>query len=271
MRDYAATQHAAGRTIGFVPTMGALHAGHMALVDEARSRCDTVVLSLFVNPTQFNVAADFEAYPRTPESDLDAARLAGVDAVYAPTARNMYPAGHDTTVHVERTAAPLEGAGRPGHFDGVATIVTKLFNAVRPDVAVFGMKDYQQLAVVRRMTTDLDFGTEIVGLATVRQPDGLALSSRNARLDADQRSAAPIIYSALCAVRDAHARGSRTSGQLADVFREIISREPLARVEYVSVSDQTTLEEMQGDVDQAVVSCAVWFGDVRLIDNILIP
>ena len=251
--------------------MGALHRGHTALVDAVRDRCDTVVLSIFVNPTQFNVAADFENYPRTLEADLDIARAAGVDAVYLPAASDMYREGHDTIVHVERTSAPLEGAGRPGHFDGVATVVTKLFNAVRPDVAAFGMKDYQQLAVVTRMAADLDTGVQILPVPTVREPDGLALSSRNSRLDASQRAAAAVVHVALRSVTDAFTSGSTEAAVLRDVFVRVIGGEPLARLEYVSISDESTLADLAVARTHAVVSCAVWFGDVRLIDNILLP
>ena len=270
-RAHGDTVRRAGRTIAFVPTMGALHEGHMALVDEGRRLCDTVVLSIFVNPTQFNVRADFDAYPRTLDSDLEIASGRGVDAVYLPNAGDMYPAGFDTTVHVDRTASPLEGAGRPGHFDGVATVVTKLFNAVRPDVAVFGQKDYQQLAVIRRMAGDLDTGVRIVGLPTVREADGLALSSRNVRLSPQERAAAPVIHGALSDARAALESGDNRSTTLRDAFSRRIEAEPLARLEYVSIADAGSLQELEVVDTPAVMSCAVWFGDVRLIDNILLP
>lgn len=270
-RGHGDTLRQAGRTIAFVPTMGALHQGHMALVDEGRRLCDTVVLSIFVNPTQFNVRADFDAYPRTLDSDLEIASGHGVDAVYVPTAEDMYPVGFDTTVHVDRTASPLEGAGRPGHFDGVATVVTKLFNAVRPDVAVFGQKDYQQLAVIRRMAADLDTGIRIVGLPTVREADGLAMSSRNVRLSPQERAVAPVIHEALSDARAALESGDNLASSLRDVFSRRIETEPLARLEYVSVADAGSLRELEVVDTPAVMSCAVWFGDVRLIDNILLP
>lgn len=270
-RGHGDTLRQAGRTIAFVPTMGALHQGHMALVDEGRRLCDTVVLSIFVNPTQFNVRADFDAYPRTLDSDLEIASGHGVDAVYVPTAEDMYPVGFDTTVHVDRTASPLEGAGRPGHFDGVATVVTKLFNAVRPDVAVFGQKDYQQLAVIRRMAADLDTGIRIVGLPTVREADGLALSSRNVRLSPQERAVAPVIHEALSDARAALESGDNLASSLRDVFSRRIETEPLARLEYVSIADAGSLQELEVVDTPAVMSCAVWFGDVRLIDNILLP
>lgn len=270
-RGHGDTLRQAGRTIAFVPTMGALHQGHMALVDEGRRLCDAVVLSIFVNPTQFNVRADFDAYPRTLDSDLEIASGHGVDAVYVPTAEDMYPVGFDTTVHVDRTASPLEGAGRPGHFDGVATVVTKLFNAVRPDVAVFGQKDYQQLAVIRRMAADLDTGIRIVGLPTVREADGLALSSRNVRLSPQERAVAPVIHEALSDARAALESGDNLASSLRDVFSRRIETEPLARLEYVSIADAGSLQELEIVDTPAVMSCAVWFGDVRLIDNILLP
>lgn len=270
-RGHGDTLRQAGRTIAFVPTMGALHQGHMALVDEGRRLCDAVVLSIFVNPTQFNVRADFDAYPRTLDSDLEIASGHGVDAVYVPTAEDMYPVGFDTTVHVDRTASPLEGAGRPGHFDGVATVVTKLFNAVRPDVAVFGQKDYQQLAVIRRMAADLDTGIRIVGLPTVREADGLALSSRNVRLSPQERAVAPVIHEALSDARAALESGDNLASSLRDVFSRRIETEPLARLEYVSIADAGSLRELEIVDTPAVMSCAVWFGDVRLIDNILLP
>ena len=270
-RGHGDTLRQAGRTIAFVPTMGALHQGHMALVDEGRRLCDAVVLSIFVNPTQFNVRADFDAYPRTLDSDLEIASGHGVDAVYVPTAEDMYPVGFDTTVHVDRTASPLEGAGRPGHFDGVATVVTKLFNAVRPDVAVFGQKDYQQLAVIRRMAADLDTGIRIVGLPTVREADGLALSSRNVRLSPQERAVAPVIHEALSDARAALDSGDNLASSLRDVFSRRIETEPLARLEYVSIADAGSLQELEIVDTPAVMSCAVWFGDVRLIDNILLP
>lgn len=269
IRSFSRSVRSSGRTVAFVPTMGALHMGHISLVERARRECDEVVLSIFVNPAQFNVASDFDKYPRTMESDLRLARDAGVSAVYAPTPEIMYPAGFDTVVHVERTAAPLEGAGRPGHFDGVATVVTKLLAATEPDVAVFGQKDFQQLAVVRRLVADLDLPVRIIGAETVREPDGLAMSSRNSRLSAGARESAPVIKRAL----DAAAASLRTDGD-ADSARESFARtladEPAARVEYVSVADTVSLDEIEHLAAPAVISCAVWFDEVRLIDNVVV-
>lgn len=259
-----------GHRIGFVPTMGALHEGHLALVAEARRHTDVVVVSIFVNPLQFDVATDFDRYPRPIDDDLEACRAAGVDAVYAPTAAAMYPAGFQTHVEPGALAARLEGEHRPGHFRGVTTVVTKLFAAVRPDVAVFGQKDAQQLAIVRRMTLDLDLGVEIVGLPTVREPDGVALSSRNRRLSPDQRSAAVCIVRGLRAAQALAARGERSGAALADAVRASIDAEPLARLEHVEVVSPTTLEPLDRVDGDALVLTAAWFGEVRLIDNVLI-
>lgn len=270
MRRASREHRSAGRTIAFVPTMGALHEGHVELVRTARRAADVVVLSVFVNPMQFNVRSDFETYPRDPDRDATCARDAGVDVLYLPSADTMYPAGFDTSISVEHTSAPLEGAGRPGHFDGVATVVCKLLNAVEPDFAMFGRKDYQQLAVVTRMVHDLDMAVEIVGVDTVREHDGLAMSSRNVRLSPEQRSNAPVIHRALSEARD-----SILHGELPDTVRSAFERRlsavPGARLEYVSVADAVTLAELDVVRGQAVVSCAVWFGDVRLIDNVLVP
>lgn len=270
MRRWADEQRSAGRRIGFVPTMGALHGGHLALVDEARRHADAVVLSIFVNPLQFDRPDDFSGYPRPIDDDLDLCRRHGVDAVYAPTAAVMYPSGFQTHVEPGALGEILEGAQRPGHFRGVTTVVSKLFNATRPHVAVFGQKDYQQLAIVRRMVADLDLGIDIVGLPTVREADGLALSSRNRRLTPAQRSAAVCVPAALDAVQAAACTGSVTAAQLRAIGRAAIDAEPVARFEHLEFVDPDTLRSVD-HVDlarQSVVALiAVWFGDVRLIDN----
>lgn len=258
-----------GRAIALVPTMGALHEGHLSLVRAARERSDVVLMSIFVNPRQFNVAADYDRYPRTWETDLALAEATGVSAVYAPAVGTMYPDGFDTVVRTERTAAPLEGAGRPGHFDGVATVVTKLLVAAEPDLAVFGQKDYQQLAVIRRLVADLDLPVEILGAPTVREPDGLAMSSRNTRLSTAARKAAPVIKRGLDSAASAVLAGGPASGA-RDAFAAVLSSEPLARVEYVSVADTVTLEELRTVDGPCVISCAVWFDDIRLIDNVVV-
>lgn len=256
-----------GRRIGVVPTMGALHDGHLALVDEARKHADVVMVSIFVNPLQFDRRDDFTAYPRPIDDDLAICRAHGVDAVYAPTAGSMYPEGFQTHVQPGTLGEMLEGAERPGHFRGVATVVTKLFGATRPHVAVFGQKDYQQLAVIRRMVVDLDMGIQIIGLPTVRESDGLALSSRNRRLSPAQRVAAVCVPNALAAVGDAAASGVTDSTHLAVIARRIIDAEPLARFEHFELVHPDTLTPVDTLSDRAVALTAVWFGDVRLIDN----
>lgn len=259
-------------TVGFVPTMGALHDGHLSLMRQARSECDIVVASIFVNPLQFNVQADFDKYPRTDQQDLAFCTEVGVDAVYMPTTDVMYPAGHETIVQPGVTAEPMEGAGRPGHFAGVTTVVTKLFLSVQPDRAYFGLKDYQQLAVIRKMVTDLDMGITVIGAPTVREPDGLAMSSRNVRLTTEQRQVAPIIYKGLQAARQSFDNGERDVAPLVSIITSMYDSEPLARTEYVSLADAATLQPITTIVGPSVIAVAVWFGDVRLIDNVeLLP
>jgi len=272
MQAWADAERGAGRRIGLVPTMGALHAGHLALVAAARRRAQRVVVSIFVNPIQFDRRDDFEQYPRTLDDDLRVCAEAGVAAVYAPSAAAMYPEGFQTAVEVARLTEPLCGAARPGHFRGVTTVVTKLFHAVRPDVAVFGEKDYQQLAVVRRMTADLDFGIEIVGVATVREPDGLALSSRNRRLAPDDREAARCVPRALDAAAELVLAGERRAGPVVARATAVIAGERRARVEYAELRDPETLGEVAEVAGAALLAVAVWVGGVRLIDNrLLVP
>jgi pantoate--beta-alanine ligase len=267
MRDWSREQRASGHTIGVVPTMGALHDGHLALVAEARRRAARVVVTIFVNPLQFNQPADFDRYPRPIDDDLQACLGAGVDAVYAPTASVMYPSGFQTHVEPGALADRLEGPMRPGHFRGVTTVVTKLFGATQPDVAVFGQKDFQQLAIIRRMVADLDLGIEIVGLATVRELDGLARSSRNIRLTAEDRSAAVVIPRALGAAVDAFDAGERNVATLRQIAIDTLATERRASVEYVELVDASTLEPVVSVEAPAVILTAAWFGDVRLIDN----
>jgi pantoate--beta-alanine ligase len=270
MQQWTAERRSSGSTVALVPTMGALHDGHLELIRVAHARADEVVVSIFVNPLQFNRVDDFDLYPRPIHADLAACRDAGVSAVYAPTVAAMYPAGFETNVEPGATSEPLEGAGRPGHFRGVCTVVCKLFNAVRPDVAVFGQKDYQQLAVVQRMTADLDLGVEVIGVATVRESDGLARSSRNRRLESDQRHAADCIFRGLSAARAAFADGERNASRLAEVAAAPIEAEPLARLEYLAVNDAGSLAPVDVVTGPVVMSTAVWFGEVRLIDNVVL-
>lgn len=268
MRAWSAARRVEGLRIGVVPTMGALHDGHLALVRTAHDHADVVVVTIFVNPLQFNQSADLDAYPRPIDDDLEACRAAKVDAVYAPTAATMYPPGFQTHVEPGALADRLEGPMRPGHFRGVATVVTKLFGAVAPDVAVFGRKDFQQLAIVRRLVDDLDLGIEIVGAPIVREPDGLALSSRNVRLTTDDRSAALVLSTALRAAADAHAGGELDVRRLRAIATDLIDREPRARLEYVEVVDSESLVAIDRVERPAVMLVAAWFGDVRLIDNL---
>ncbi len=250
--------------------MGALHDGHLALVDEARRHADVVVVTVFVNPLQFNVAADFEKYPRPIDDDLAACERAGVDAVYAPTAAAMYPAGFQTHIEPGTLAEVLEGAFRPGHFRGVTTVVGKLFAAVRPHAAVFGEKDFQQLAVIRRMATDLDLGIDVIGLATVRDDDGVAMSSRNRRLTPEQRAAAVCVPASLRAIADALVGGEVRTAVLEGAATAVVAEQPLARLEYVTIVDAASLQHVDAVDGEEVALTAVWFGDVRLIDNLRI-
>ena len=256
------------KTVGFVPTMGALHAGHFSLVKAARAQCDIVVVSVFVNPTQFNDKKDLEQYPR--DLTADAAMLAGfdVDYVYAPERAEIYPEGFSTYVYVEDLTESLEGASRPGHFRGVATIVTILFNTIRPDFAYFGQKDAQQVSIIKRLTRDLGFEMEIVELPTIREESGLALSSRNALLSDDEREKAAVIFRALREAKSAYKGGERNALKLTEIVQKAIGEEPLAKIDYIAVVDPETLQPIDkvGD-SEAMIAAAVYIGDVRLIDN----
>lgn len=258
-------------TLGLVPTMGYLHEGHLSLVRRAREENDSLAVSIFVNPSQFAPNEDFAAYPRDMERDLDLLRDEGVDLVFAPSAEEMYPPGFDSCVQVESISRRLEGEVRPDHFRGVATVVAKLFNIVRPDRAYFGQKDGQQVAVVRGMVADLNMGLEIVAVPTVREPDGLALSSRNVYLTAEQRAAAPAIYRALSLARDLWDHGDVNGERLRSKVKNHLDSEPLIDgIDYVSVADSTTLEELDAVTVPATLSTAVRMGGTRLIDNVLL-
>ncbi len=266
----AARRRLTGR-FGLVPTMGALHAGHLSLVRAARDECQHVGVSIFVNPAQFGPSEDLSRYPRDLERDLALLRPLGVDVVWTPTLESMYPPGFQTWVTVEDVSAPLEGKHRPGHFRGVATVVAKLFNAFTPDRAYFGQKDAQQVAVIRRLARDLNFPLEVVVCPIVREPDGLALSSRNVYLSPAERQAATVLYRALQAALAEYQRGVDDADMLRARMSSTIAAEPLAREEYVSVADPETLAELARVQAGALLSMAVRIGSTRLIDNLCLP
>lgn len=247
--------------------MGWLHDGHRSLMRRARAESATAIATIFVNPRQFNEAADFERYPRSQDRDLAICREEGLDLVFAPPVEEVYPPGFVTTVSVGGLARPLEGAARPGHFDGVATVVAILFSLVGAERAYFGQKDAQQVMVIRRMALDLAIPTEVIACPTVREADGLALSSRNVHLSPEERAAAPVLRRALTAARAAWEAGERSGEALRATMRWILDEEPLARPDYVSVADGSTLDELERVDGPALLSLAVRFGDTRLIDN----
>jgi len=269
MRAWADARRAEGARVGLVPTMGYLHAGHVSLVRVAREAgSEAVAASIFVNPAQFGPGEDFEKYPRDEARDLAMLDAAGVDAVYLPGVRDMYPEGHQTFVDVTGVSQGLCGAVRPGHFRGVATVVAKLFLASKPHVAVFGEKDYQQLAVIRAMTRDLDFGIEIVGAPIVREEDGLAKSSRNVYLSGDDRIAARCLSRGLFRAKELFGKGERDAGTLVGAARAAIEGEPLAKPEYAEGRDPVTLTPLSGRVGAVTILVAAKVGPARLIDNI---
>ena len=259
------------KPIGLVPTMGALHAGHLSLVDRARADNSTVAVSIFVNPTQFGDDADLEKYPRDLEGDLELLRCHGVDLVYTPTVDVVYPQGFDTWVDVGPLAGKLEGLHRPGHFRGVATVVAKLFNLTQPGRAYFGQKDGQQTVVIQKLARDLDMGVEVVVMPTIREPDGLALSSRNVQLSTEQRKAAPVVYRALCRAYTLWIDGERNGDALREAVQPVLEAESrVDAIDYVSVAGMTTLDELERVEGRVMVSAAVHMGPVRLIDNIVL-
>lgn len=254
-----------------VPTMGYLHEGHLSLVRAARADCASVVVSIFVNPTQFSPTEDLAAYPRDLERDLALLESEGVDLVWIPTAESMYPNGYQTWVSVDEMTLPLEGSMRPGHFRGVTSVVAKLFNAVQPDKAYFGQKDAQQALVIQQMVRDLNFPLQVVICPIVREPDGLAMSSRNTYLAPQQRQAATVLWRALNAAHTAYRSGEKSGECLRQVMADTINAEPLARLQYVSCADPQTLQEIEGGIQgRALLSMAVFVGKTRLIDNILL-
>ena len=261
-------ERAAGRTVGFVPTMGYLHDGHVSLMGRARSECDVVVASIFVNPLQFGANEDLGSYPRDLERDRALTERAGVDVLFVPSVEEMYPRPVLTTVTVDDVSTTLEGAERPTHFAGVATVVAKLFNVVGPCRAYFGEKDFQQLAVVRRMADDLSFPVEVVGCPTVREPDGLAMSSRNTYLTPEERQAAPVVHRALQAGRAAILAGESDPAAVRGLMRAIIEAEPLARLDYAEVVGAQSFSVPDPLVGELRLLAAVRFGRARLIDNV---
>jgi len=270
MQSMALALRHEARRIAFVPTMGFLHEGHASLLREGRKRGDVLIVSIFVNPIQFGPTEDLDRYPRNLEGDCAIARECGVDIVFTPTAAEMYPAGFQTSIRVADLALPLCGASRPGHFDGVATVVTKLFNIVLPDLALFGAKDFQQLAIIRRMATDLSQPVEIVGMPIVRETDGLAMSSRNAYLSPDLRRSALCLYRTIMLVRERYAAGEHDTAVLLAAARELIATEPAADIDYLELRDAATLQPVATASDTTLLALAVKIGATRLIDNTML-
>jgi pantoate--beta-alanine ligase len=264
------TARAAYPSLGLTPTMGFLHAGHLSLVERSKRECAAAAVSIFVNPTQFGPKEDLGRYPRDLPRDLSLLEAAGVELAFVPSVEEIYPAGFASRIEVGPVALPLEGASRPGHFAGVATVVAKLFSIVQPTRAYFGQKDAQQCLVIRQMTRDLNLPVEVVVAPTVREPDGLALSSRNSYLGPDERRAAPVLHRALQEARAAAEAGERRGEALRSLMKRVIASEPLVTVEYVSVADPATLEELEFASGGALLSLSARLGSTRLIDNILI-
>ena len=256
-------------SVGFVPTMGYLHEGHLSLVKRAKEENPSVVVSIFVNPTQFGPKEDYKSYPRNTRRDLSMLDPVA-DFVFMPSALEMYPEKYDSWVEVKDITERLEGAVRPGHFRGVTTVVNKLFNIVEPAKAYFGQKDAQQVAVIKKMVADLDMNLEIMVCPTVREPDGLAMSSRNTRLTREQRQAAPVLYRALTLAQELWSQGEKDAGTIRHEMTELIEKEPLANIDYISIANNETLKEIHRVRPPALVSMAVKFGKVRLIDNIIL-
>ena len=256
--------------VGFVPTMGYLHEGHLALVRQARAENSSVVVSIFVNPTQFGPHEDFKKYPRDPERDLALLGKEGTDVVFMPSAGEMYPPGFNSWVEVGKIAERLEGASRPGHFRGVATVVARLFDIVQPDRAYFGQKDAQQLLVVKRMVAELNMKLEVVAVPTVREPDGLSMSSRNTYLNPEERKAAVILYQALSLAQKLFSGGEKDAKLIRRQMKELIQQQPLAQIDYISIADAETLDELATVKPPALVSLAVKIGKTRLIDNVVV-
>jgi pantoate--beta-alanine ligase len=269
VRAATAKARQAGRSIGCVPTMGALHAGHAALMDQARATCDVVAVTIFVNPIQFDRQEDYERYARTLPADVEFCRERNVDVIFAPSADEMYPEPSRTFIEAPDLSRYLCGAFRPGHFRGVATVVAKLFHIVQPDVAFFGEKDAQQLAIIRQMVRDLNIPVRIVSVPTVREADGLALSSRNQRLTPEERQAAPALFRALSEGQRAIAAGERDPAKVKRVALDVLESEPALRLEYLEVADACRMEPVDWISRDVRLAAAVWLGSTRLIDNVL--
>lgn len=270
MQRWSASRRLEGKKIAFVPTMGFLHDGHLSLVCEGKKRGDVLVVSIFVNPIQFNQQADFATYPRSLEQDQRMLAEAGTDALFYPAASEMYPEGFQTVVEVDKVSQPLCGAFRPGHFRGVATVVAKLFNIVKPHIALFGEKDFQQCVVIKRMVKDLNFDLEVAAMPTVREPDGMAMSSRNARLSPAEWHSSLCLSRALNKAQDLVAGGERRAAAILQAVQDLIACEGGVRVEYASLCHPETLEEVAEVAGPTVLALAAWVGDVRLIDNCVI-
>ncbi len=266
----AALKRGQGR-IGFVPTMGALHEGHLSLVRAAKARCAVVAVSIFVNPTQFGPNEDFAKYPRSFEHDCQLLKKEGVDLLFAPSVEEMYPAGAATWVTVEELSDRLCGRSRPGHFRGVTTVVAKLLHIVEPDAAFFGQKDAAQVAIIRRMVRDLNFPVEIIACPIVREPDGLAMSSRNSYLDPQQRKAALVLHRSLMEVQSRFKRGERSAARLAEAGKQAFVEEPVVRLDYLEMVDPESLAALTHVAGQTLVAVAAFVGTTRLIDNIILP
>ena len=270
-RALRAKYRVAGRSVGFVPTMGALHAGHVSLIEAARKQCDTVVVSIFVNPTQFGPNEDFTKYPRTLEADLQACEKAGADVVFAPPADEVYPKGYSTYVNEEFISKPLCGQSRPGHFRGVTTVVAKLFNIVRPDLAFFGQKDAQQVAVIKKMVNDLHFCVDVVVCPIVREADGLAMSSRNRYLSSIQRQDALVLFQALSNAKKMVESGTRSTDRVIAETTHLLGERRRIRLIYAQIVDRCTMETMKEIIPgKSLLAIAAWVDEVRLIDNIIL-
>jgi pantoate--beta-alanine ligase len=270
MQRWSDARRSEGKKIAFVPTMGFLHEGHLSLVREGKKRGDVVIVSIFVNPMQFNQQADFATYPRSLEQDQSMLEEVGTDVLFYPVAQEIYPEGFQTAVEVDKVSQPLCGAFRPGHFRGVATVVTKLFNITKPHVALFGEKDFQQCVVIKRMVKDLNFDLEILPMPTIREPDGLAMSSRNARLSPAERQTSLCLSHALNRAQELVTRGERQASSILQAVQETLTREGGVRIEYASLCHPETLEEVTEVSGPTLLALATWVGDIRLIDNRLI-